>query len=195
MNTSPAKNLTAELTTAMLIPVDSPGKPTINFLFNPDQIGFKDKSNTQQDTGANNSGSGRPKVSFSGKEATTLDMQNIFFDTYEDGRDVIKTYIQPLKEATTFIEKIRRPPIYEFRWGNQQYFRKCFVESVSYKLTMFLPDGTPVRAVVDISLKEADEPKAADATAKGAPNPSQEDRANQPPGLFASIGSFIDYLF
>jgi hypothetical protein len=36
MNTSPAKNLTAELTTAMLIPVDSPGKPTINFLFNPD---------------------------------------------------------------------------------------------------------------------------------------------------------------
>jgi hypothetical protein len=91
---------------------------------------------------------------------------------------------------------MRRPPVYEFRWGTQQYFRKCFVENLSYKLTMFLPDGTPVRAIVDISLKEADEPRPSDAVAKGAPDPSQAQRANNPQGtFFTSIGSFLDDWF
>ena len=44
---------------------------------------------------------------------------------------------------------------YNFAWGQNQYL-KCFVKSVSYKLTMFLADGTPVRAIVDMSLEEVD---------------------------------------
>jgi Contractile injection system tube protein len=195
MNLSSAKFTTSELSTASLVPVDSPGKPTINFLFNPAELGFQDKIDTQENPGANNEQTGRPKVSFAAKKASTLAINNVVFDTYEDGRDVIATYIQPFKEATTFIEEMRRPPVYEFMWGNRQYFRKCFVENLSYKLTMFLPDGTPVRAVVDVSLKEADEPKASDATSKGSPNPSQADRANQPQGLFSILGSIADYFF
>jgi Contractile injection system tube protein len=194
MNLSTAKFATAELSTASLVPVDSPGKPTINFLFNPAELGFQDKVDTQENPGANNEQTGRPKVSFAAKKASTLAINNVVFDTYEDGRDVIETYIQPFKEATTFIEEIRRPPVYEFMWGNRRYFRKCFVENLSYKLTMFLPDGTPVRAVVDVSLKEADEPKASDATSKGAPDPSQGDRTNSPQG-FSLFGSLFDIFF
>lgn len=174
----------------MLIPVDSPGKPTINFMFNPDQLSFQDKVDTQENPGANNEQTGRPKVSFSEKKATTLAISNIVIDRYESGDSVMKE-IQDLKEATTFIEKMRRPPVYEFRWGNQQYFRKCFVQNLSYKLTMFLPDGTPVRAVIDLSLKEADEPRPSDATSKGAPNPSQGDRANNTQG---SIFNILDWF-
>lgn len=49
-----------------------------------------------------------------------------------------------------------RPPIYKFIWGDQIYIRNCFVEKLNYKLTMFLPDGTPVRAVIDsLVLKDA----------------------------------------
>lgn len=49
-----------------------------------------------------------------------------------------------------------RPPIYRFVWGEQVYIRRCFVEKLTYKLTMFLPDGTPVRAVIDnLTLKDA----------------------------------------
>jgi hypothetical protein len=196
MNLSTAKFTTAELSTASLVPVESPGKPTINFLFNPAELSFQDKVDTQENPGANNEQTGRPKVSFSAKKASTLGINNIVFDTYEDGRDVIDTYIKPFKEATTFIESMRRPAIYEFRWGNRQYFRKCFLENLSYKLTMFLPDGTPVRAVVDVALKEADEPKAQDATASGAPNPSQDDRANQSQGSgFSLFDSITDFFF
>jgi hypothetical protein len=54
----------------------------------------------------------------------------------------------------------QRTPLYMFAWGNNIYLRYCFVEKLSYKLTLFLPDGTPVRAVIDsLTLKEADEPK------------------------------------
>jgi hypothetical protein len=195
MKTSPAQYLSTESTTAMLIPVDSPGKPTIYFQNNPDQIGVQDKTATQENSGANNENTGRPKVSFSEKKATTIELKNMYIDKYEQGESVMKE-IQDLKEATTFIEKMRRPPVYEFRWGTQQYFRKCFVENLSYKLTMFLPDGTPVRAIVDISLKEADEPRPSDAVAKGAPDPSQAQRANNPQGtFFTSIGSFLDDWF
>jgi Contractile injection system tube protein len=196
MNFSNAKSkfATAELSTASLVPVDSPGKPTINFLFNPAELSFQDKIDTQENPGANNEQTGRPKVSFAAKKASTLAISNVVFDTYEDGRDVIATYIQPFKEATTFIEEMRRPPVYEFMWGNRQYFRKCFVENLSYKLTMFLPDGTPVRAVVDVSLKEADEPKASDATSKGSPNPSQDDRTNPSQG-FSLFGAISDFFF
>jgi hypothetical protein len=193
MAPSSLKYTSSELSTASLVPVDSPGKPTINFLFNPDQLSFQDKIDTQENPGANNEQTGRPKVSFAAKKASTLGISNVVFDTYEDGRDVVATYIQPFKEATTFIESMRRPPVYEFMWGNRQYFRKCFVENLSYKLTMFLPDGTPVRAVVDVSLKEADEPKASDATSKGSPDPTQDDRANSSQG-FSLFSIFFDIL-
>ncbi|MBD1867177.1 hypothetical protein H6F95_07640 [Cyanobacteria bacterium FACHB-471] len=52
----------------------------------------------------------------------------------------------------------QRTPTYRFVWGDQVHLRKCFIEKLTYKLTMFLPDGTPVRAVIDsLALKEIDE--------------------------------------
>lgn len=51
--------------------------------------------------------------------------------------------------------KLRRPPVYYFIWGEKNYLR-CMIENLNYKLTMFLPNGTPVRAMVDLDLKEVD---------------------------------------
>ncbi|MEL7037556.1 MAG: hypothetical protein AAFO04_18315 [Cyanobacteria bacterium J06592_8] len=51
--------------------------------------------------------------------------------------------------------ELRRPPVYYFIWGDRNYMR-CMVESLDYKLTMFMPDGTPVRARVTLKLKEVD---------------------------------------
>lgn len=51
--------------------------------------------------------------------------------------------------------ELRRPPVYYFIWGDKNYMR-CMVESLDYKLTMFKPDGTPVRARVTLKLKEVD---------------------------------------
>lgn len=49
----------------------------------------------------------------------------------------------------------KRPPVYYFFWGTRNYML-CFIQKINYKLTMFLPNGTPVRAVVDLSLQEVD---------------------------------------
>ncbi|MGF1498078.1 MAG: hypothetical protein ACFB8W_14825 [Elainellaceae cyanobacterium] len=51
-----------------------------------------------------------------------------------------------------------KTPIYRFLWGNQdKYLPYCVIERLDYKLTMFLPDGTPVRAIIDnLTLKETD---------------------------------------
>lgn len=55
----------------------------------------------------------------------------------------------------------KRTPIYRFVWGEQVYLRRCFVEKFTYRLTMFLPDGTPVRAVIDnLTLTQADSIKS-----------------------------------
>ena len=64
-------------------------------------------------------------------------------------------------EATSKpLEESKRTPIYRFVWGSQVYLQRCFIAKLNYKLTLFLPDGTPVRAVIDsLTLKKADEEK------------------------------------
>ncbi len=51
--------------------------------------------------------------------------------------------------------EMRRPPVFYFIWGEKNYMC-CMIKQLDYKLTMFLPDGTPVRAMVTISLEEVD---------------------------------------
>jgi len=51
--------------------------------------------------------------------------------------------------------EIRRPPVFYFIWGEKNYMC-CMVKQLDYKLTMFLPNGTPVRAMVNITLEEVD---------------------------------------
>ncbi|WP_445247276.1 CIS tube protein [Microcoleus sp. OTE_8_concoct_300] len=51
--------------------------------------------------------------------------------------------------------QLRRPPVFYFIWGGKNYMC-CMVKQLDYKLTMFLPNGTPVRAMVNITLEEVD---------------------------------------
>ncbi len=51
--------------------------------------------------------------------------------------------------------EMRRPPVFYFIWGEKNYMC-CMVQKLDYKLTMFLPNGTPVRAMVTINLEEVD---------------------------------------
>jgi len=51
--------------------------------------------------------------------------------------------------------ELRRPPVFYFIWGEKNYMC-CMIKQLDYKLTMFLPNGTPVRAVVTITLEEVD---------------------------------------
>ncbi|MBD2576493.1 hypothetical protein [Oscillatoria sp. FACHB-1406] len=152
--------------TKATLKANDPGIPTIEFMFNPSELVFEGVMETSESAGARSQQSGKPKVSFSHVKAYTITINNIVFDTYEVGRDVVKDHIEKFKRALEFVGKEgggsdnQRPPLYTFFWGQRVYLRSCFIEKLNYKLTLFLPDGTPVRAVIDsLTLKEAEAPK------------------------------------
>ncbi|AFY32735.1 hypothetical protein [Calothrix sp. PCC 7507] len=148
---------TSSLVKAKLIACDK-GAEDIEFMFNPTQLDFGQTISLNKNPGAR-TGRGLPKVTFGYPEPCTLNIRDIFFDTYEDGSNVL-THISKFQKAVDFAQagegKEKRPPIYVFTWGEQKYIR-CFVISINYSLMMFLPDGTPVRAKLDLTLEEVDE--------------------------------------
>jgi hypothetical protein len=144
--------MTEQPVKAQLISQDS--TDDITFMFNPTELSFSRTANIITAPGAATAG-GLPKMSFGSPQPCSLSINNILFDTYESGSDVMSTYISKLCQGIRFAGTLKRPPVYIFTWGSQQYL-KCFVKSLSYRLTMFLPDGTPVRAIANLSLEEID---------------------------------------
>ncbi|MBW4557876.1 MAG: phage tail protein [Trichormus sp. ATA11-4-KO1] len=148
---------TTRLVKAKLIATEQ-AAPDIEFMFNPNQLDFAQQINLTKSSGAR-TGRGLPKVSFAYPEPCKLTINNIIFDTYEESTSVL-THLKKFEKAVNFAEagegREKRPPIYVFTWGDQQYIR-CFVQSLNYSLTLFLPDGTPVRAKVNLTLEEVDE--------------------------------------
>ncbi len=92
-----------------------------------------------------------PHLAFTSGEPYRLGAE-LFFDTFEEGTSV--------RELTDTIAKLavpspdsKRPPLCIFTWGGSLAF-KCVLESFSLRFTLFLDDGTPVRAVMDTVWKE-----------------------------------------
>lgn len=75
----------------------------------------------------------------------------LFFDTYEQKKDVRNE----TRKITRLLDKhtvTQAPPILLFSWGSLNF--RCVLESVGQRFTVFLNDGTPVRATLSISFKE-----------------------------------------
>ena len=159
------------------------GGDDIVFMFNPAQLSFDINVNTIDNAGARATRSGRPMVSFSNIRPKTLTIDEIHFDTYEIEKDVFDEYIKAFVEATQFLDKsgqskpFQRPPIFSFIWG-KTYLDYCFIERFNYKLTKFLPNGMPVRAVISgLTLKETEKPSDdANGTPKAQANPDVSNR-------------------
>ncbi len=71
-------------------------------------------------------------------------------------------------------KKKGRPPYVTFHWGNIHSF-KAVIESLSIKYTFFSPTGTPLRATVDLTLKQAepDDKWWKQNPTSGTPNPQE----------------------
>jgi len=100
------------------------------------------------------------RTKFSGGNPTELKMQ-LFFDTYERSEEKAKDVRDYTSKiiALTKAEKYQnefRPPKCRFMWGEAISFR-AVITSLSYKYTMFLDTGTPVRATMDISFRECED--------------------------------------
>jgi hypothetical protein len=126
----------------------------IEFMFNPSNISLSRSVKWQSEQG-NRGNSALPKVNFAGVDPYKLTLSQILFDTYEE-QTTVMTYINKLAKGVESPNgHNQRPPVYIFEWGTYSTFPSV-ITTLSYKLEMFLPDGTPVRALVDISLQEVD---------------------------------------
>lgn len=101
----------------------------------------------------------KPELEFTAAKARTLSME-LMFDTYEEGIDV-QGYVRRLLLLSSVMkpdgnEMEKRPTLVQVRWGNPDMpIFEGVIESVSTKLTMFLPSGTPVRATCTVKMMEA----------------------------------------
>ncbi len=150
--------------------------------FNPNKLQLS-KGSTWQTEKAPLSNIG--KTTFGGGDPMRLSIE-LFFDTTATGVDV-RRYTGPLLElvmiplqeissarpvmqsmlataadeeakekVTKSLYESHHPPKCKFIWGRFQSF-EAYVESVDTTFTMFLQDGTPVRARVKLKLKQIEE--------------------------------------
>lgn len=122
-------------------------------MFRPTEISTTKAGNWNEQPA---SGANTPAQTFVGGQPGTLSLQNLLFDTTDTGQDVSKTMAKllalPVKRA-----RDEDPPLVRFRWGKFQSFYGN-VASVTVKYTLFLADGTPVRAETGLELREQVDP-------------------------------------
>lgn len=160
-------NSSGELTKAFLTNVET--NERIEFLFNPTEYSLTKANNWDAEAII---GFDVPPTEFQGGDPTTLDLE-LFFDTYEKQEDV-RNYTDKVFALTKISDETRqnsergRPPRVMFNWGRVFSFQAVITElSVTY--TLFLSDGTPVRASMELSLQECD-----DATQMDPQNPTSQ---------------------
>lgn len=147
---------------------------SIEALFNPSEFGLSQTVTWETQF------AGGPEAGFSWQEfrqrsPETLTI-NLFFDTYEKhgggfslkslapavpGASLflspeatsVKEYTDQIAELAQINQELHRPPMCKLTWGNFEIFRGV-LNSLSQQFTMFMPDGTPVRATVDCTFTE-----------------------------------------
>ncbi len=148
-------NTRGNLVPARIYEVDDSGEAksggvSVDCMFNPYEYTVT-KVNTYEEKSRNNSDV--PQVEFK-KAGPQMLRLKLFFDTYESGEDVSLTTnrLWKLMESKTRQENNRTrkipPPEVAFEWGVFRFV--AVITRMSQKFTLFQPDGTPVRAEVDV---------------------------------------------
>jgi hypothetical protein len=119
-------------------------------MFNPYEYTVK-KANTYKHEFNNERNIPTMEFTKAGEKTLTLKLS---FDTYETGEDVSQRtrVLWALMSKIETTDGKQEPPPVVFEWGVFEFF--AVIKSVTQKFTMFLMDGTPVRAEVDITLSQ-----------------------------------------
>ncbi|MEN9938470.1 MAG: hypothetical protein RLZZ387_5049 [Chloroflexota bacterium] len=147
------------LSKAVIINLDKSGK-RVECMFNPSEYTFT-KSNSWES--GNTFGADIPLIDFKGGQPATLSM-DLFFDTSIDRKDVRK-YTDKLWELMMVDKSLEdpktkkaRPPMVRFQWGKSWTF-DAVITSISQNFTLFLSDGTPVRAKLGVTFQQIKDSK------------------------------------
>ncbi len=147
---------------------DEDAKQTVvECLFNPAEYTFTKTNNWKSEDIV---GGNVELMDFQGGGAMTLTL-SLFFDTYSASDPKMLDGGKP-KDVREFTEKVLnlmnvdpklkdhsahtgRPPRVSFRWGNTWSF-KSVITNITQRFTMFLPDGRPVRATLDVTFRQVE---------------------------------------
>lgn len=132
-------------------------------LFNPKEFSVE-KSNQYAEV--NIPGLPSPVFQFVRGNARSVTL-DLFFDTYEKAEDV-RFYTDRItgwdagsmhsnlpdgpKGLMDIDSDLHAPPVCLFIWG--KFIFQCIIERVTKRFTMFLPEGIPVRATLNVTLRE-----------------------------------------
>jgi hypothetical protein len=137
----------ATLEKAKVINVDT--NDTYDVLFNPKEYSVQKSVQWEPHKAP---GLDTPEQEFTSGNPAVLSVE-LFFDTYEDRKDVRKEHTEKIMRLALVNADKHRPPLVMFSWGGFSF--KGVVESLALRYTMFLPDGKPCRATANLSIKEA----------------------------------------
>ncbi len=143
--------MTTNKQNATIINLDSPHESVI-CQFNPGEYTIRKRNSWKSNVGK---GKDLPDFEFKGGKPATLKMK-LFFDTSSDGADV-----RLLTNRLWGIMKIKKdlrsnrgePPRCRFLWGKIWNF-VAVITNINQKFTMFLSDGTPIRATLDVTFQQ-----------------------------------------
>jgi hypothetical protein len=130
---------------ALIINTDTNEK--IQVLFNPKEYIIEKRTPWREHE---IQGLDSPAVEFTLGERKRLSME-LFFDTSEEKSDVRK-YTQKIENLMMVNPDQHRPPLLLFSWGKLKF--KCVLEDLVQRFTMFMSDGTPIRAILKVLFKE-----------------------------------------
>jgi len=132
---------------AKLIRVDKPST-TLQVLFNPQEYSVQKSVQYEPHKVP---GLDLPEQEFTSGNPAILSVE-LFFDTYEVKKDVSKEHTDAIMKLALVDEDLHRPPLVQFCWGT--FLFEGFVESLTLRYTMFLPNGKPCRATANLSMKQ-----------------------------------------
>lgn len=129
------------------------GAPIDAYYFNPTDFTIETKNQYQRTAMP---GLPTPITQFISGETQTISL-SLLFDTYETKVDV-RQYTGQVVKLMEIDSDLHHPPICDFSWGKalsstKNSFRGV-IDSCQQKYTMFLEDGTPVRATLTLSISE-----------------------------------------
>jgi hypothetical protein len=146
---------TSSLAKAVIINLDK-GSDRVEVMFNPNEYTFSKQNSWIQ---GGSGGKDMPQIEFSGGQPASLQMQ-LFFDTYAKHEDVRARYTDKIWALMLIDTELMdaktgkaRPPIVRFQWGKSWTF-DAVIAGITQRFTLFLNDGTPVRATLDVTFQQ-----------------------------------------
>jgi nucleoid-associated protein YgaU len=137
--------------------------------FNPTDYSISKGAEWRQTPSAGAATASTPE--FVGTNPRTL-VLNLLFDAWATGEAGVASAVDQLLSWTnpspsSISKGTPNPPILAFTWGQNSFF-DAYLKSVSAQYTMFKPDGTPLRATVNVTLVEVPNEPAGQNPTSGA---------------------------